>query len=72
MYGNWLHSKGCPYTAVIWKGENREDWPCPFQCRPLQLPTCVTHSWDCTFWDSPFNARGDVGFDFARRPRDAG
>lgn len=49
----WIHSKWCPWAAVIWKahGKTVKHWHCPFDCDPHEIPSGWTHPYQCPFWD---------------------
>lgn len=51
--GYWIHSSWCKWAAVLWNahGFTRDDWKCPFNCEPQQLPSGWTHDWRCQFWE---------------------
>jgi hypothetical protein len=51
--GMWIHSKTCPWAAVLWNahGKTVKDWHCMYDCDPMQLPSGWTHPMTCPFWD---------------------
>lgn len=51
--GMWIHSRDCPWAAVLWNahGKTINDWHCQYDCDPIQLPSGWTHPYDCPFWD---------------------
>lgn len=53
VLGVWIHSKECRYASMLWRvhGKKKEDWNCPFECEPTELPHGWTHPWECPFWD---------------------
>lgn len=51
--GMWIHSRECPWAAVLWRGHGygEKDWQCPYECPALELPSGWTHQPECPFWD---------------------
>jgi hypothetical protein len=53
-HGIWIHTKGCPYTPVLWKidGYTNNDWECVYGCTPVETPSSFIHHYYCPFWTS--------------------
>lgn len=73
VQGNRIHAPQCPRTVVLWfpLGFTRSSWTaartqcCPWLCPGVQLAECVTHIWNCPFWETtcevPFAIPRPVG-----------
>lgn len=56
--GMWIHTRGCPYTVVLWRahGFTLTDWECVYGCQATALSSGWTHDYRCPFW----NATGET------------